>query len=476
MSESKAKTGPLLAVLIAGVLMGALDIAILSPALRFIQADFRVDERALSWIISVYVLWSLIGTPIMARFADLFGRRRVFIVDILLFAAGSLLVVFAGSFHAWWLLLLGRSIQGFGGGGIFPVAAATIGDVVAPEKRGAFLGALGAVFGLAFIVGPILGGILIPYGWNWLFLINLPIALVVIAAALRILPKGKPAAVHRIDLPGILALSAFLAAFSLAVNGLDLAHGLQGLGANRVPLWSLLALLFLALTILVERKSDHPLLPGQLFNRPRLRLAWAISIATGFAEASLAFIPTLALAAHGQAGLSASTASYLLLPLVIAMSIMSPLAGRALDRFGPRSVMLTGSSVMTLGFIGIALLSANLALLIAASVLVGGGIAALLGAPLRYLVLAETTEAERAVAQGLANMATSVGLAVGAAAIGAFAASGGGGARGYAQAFAAVAVAGTAAALLALALGKTPSRRAQGSDPSQVSSSPAAHG
>lgn len=455
MSDTKPKSGALLAVLIAGVLMSALDIAILSPALRVIQLDFAVDERALSWIISSFVLFSLIGTPIMARFADLFGRRRIFVIDIILFATGSFLVVLAGTFHAWWLLLLGRSVQGFGGGGIFPVAAATIGDVVAPEKRGAALGALGAVIGVAFIIGPILGSILIPYGWNWLFLINLPIAVLIVVFALRILPKGGEASTRRIDLPGILLLSSFLASFSLTVNSLDLAHGLGGLGANGVPLWAGLSLILLILTLIVERRSDHPLLPRSLFAKSRLNIAWAIGAATGFAEASLTFIPTLAMLANTDTGLSASTAGYLLLPLVLALSVASPLAGRALDRFGSRRVMIAGSSLMTLGFVGIAVFASSLGLLIAASVLVGAGLAALLGAPLRYLVLAETTESERTVAQGLANMATSVGLAVGAAAIGAFAASGGGGAAGYTQAFGAVAVAGAVAALLALALGKS---------------------
>lgn len=455
MTEKTAKPGPLLAVLIAGVLMSALDIAILSPALRVIQESFAVDERALSWIVSSYVLWSLVGTPIMARFADLFGRRRVFVADILLFASGSLLVVLSGGLKAWWLLLLGRSVQGFGGGGIFPVAAATIGDVVAPERRGAALGALGAVIGLAFIVGPILGGLLIPLGWHWLFLINLPIALVVTAFALRILPGGAASSAKRIDLPGILLLSAFLASFTLAVNGLDFSRGAAGLAANGAPLWAGLALLLLGLTILAERRSDHPLLPGSLFAKRRLRLAWAIGAATGFAEASLAFIPTLAMLANGSAGITARSSGYLLLPLVIAMSILAPVAGKALDRFGPRSVMLAGSAAMTVGFAVVSALADRLGILVAGSVLVGAGLAALLGAPLRYLVMSETGEAERTVAQGLANMSTSVGLALGAAAIGALAASGGGGARGYEQAFAAVAASSLAAGLLVLALGRS---------------------
>lgn len=451
-TSAKGSNGALLALLISGVLMGALDIAILSPALRVIQADFGIDERALSWIISIYVLFSLVGTPIMARLADLRGRRAIFVGDVLLFAAGSLLVVLAGFTKAWWLLLAGRAVQGFGGGGIFPVAVATIGDQVPAEKRGAALGALGAMFGVAFILGPILGGVLIPFGWQWLFLINTPIALTIILAALRLMPRGGGSATGRLDLPGILVLSLFLAGFSLSVNGLETGKGLAALFSLRELALIGGSLLILALTVLVERRSDHPLLPADLFTRPKLRLAYGIAVATGFAEASLAFIPTLALAAHGASGLSPSASSYLLIPLVLAMSVCSPLAGRALDRVGAAPVMLAGSLAMSAGFVGVALLRGNLGLLVAASVLVGAGIAALLGAPIRYLVLAETGEEERTTAQGVANMATSVGLAVGAAAIGAFAASGGGGEAGYARAFLVVACAGLVASALSAVL------------------------
>ncbi len=145
----------ILALLFVGVLMAALDIAIIGPALPSIQATFGVDERALTWVFSIYVLMNLVGTPLMAKLSDIYGRRNIYVMDVALFGLGSAIVLVSPSFG---VLLLGRAIQGLGAGGIFPVAAAVIGDTFPPEKRGGALGLIGAVFGLAFIVGPILGG------------------------------------------------------------------------------------------------------------------------------------------------------------------------------------------------------------------------------------------------------------------------------------------------------------------------------
>ena len=132
----------ILLVLFVGVLMGALDIAIVGPALHSIQRSFGVDDRAIAWVFSIYVLFSLIGTPLMAKLSDIFGRRAIYVLDVTIFAAGSLLVALSSSFT---LLLIGRAVQGLGAGGIFPVASAVIGDTFPPEKRGGALGLIGAV-------------------------------------------------------------------------------------------------------------------------------------------------------------------------------------------------------------------------------------------------------------------------------------------------------------------------------------------
>ncbi|MCC7512650.1 MAG: MFS transporter, partial [Anaerolineae bacterium] len=143
----------LLLVLFLGVLMGALDIAIVAPALPAIQTYYGIGDRALTWTFTIYVLFNLIGTPLMAKLSDTFGRRSIYILDIVLFALGSLFVALAPA-NLFAGLLFGRALQGLGAGGIFPVASAVIGDTFPPEKRGGALGLIGAVFGLAFLIGP----------------------------------------------------------------------------------------------------------------------------------------------------------------------------------------------------------------------------------------------------------------------------------------------------------------------------------
>lgn len=122
----------------------------------------------------------------MAKLSDRSGRRKIYILNIVLFGLGSLVSAFSLNFAT---LLLGRLIQGFGAGGIFPVASAYIGDTISPVRRGSAFGTIGAVFGLAFIIGPILAGILLNFTWRWLFLINMPVVLILIVLSILILPQ-----------------------------------------------------------------------------------------------------------------------------------------------------------------------------------------------------------------------------------------------------------------------------------------------
>jgi len=150
----------IISLLFTGVLMGALDISIVGPAIPSIESFLRLGPRFSGWIFSIYVLFNLIGISLFARLSDIYGRRNIYISALAVFAVGSLVVSLSQSFNT---LLIGRAIQGFGASGIFPVASALVGDIFPPEKRGRILGLIGAVFGLAFLMGPFIAGILLRY-------------------------------------------------------------------------------------------------------------------------------------------------------------------------------------------------------------------------------------------------------------------------------------------------------------------------
>ena len=443
--ESKQRNQILL-VLFVGVLMGALDIAIVGPALPTIRKDFAVDDRAIAWVFAMYVLFNLISVPLMAKLSDMFGRRMIYVLDVTLFAIGSLLVALSPAF---WTILVGRAIQGLGAGGIFPVASAVIGDTFPPEKRGGALGLIGAVFGIAFLIGPILAGVMLAFlSWHWLFIVNLPIAVAVIFAALRLLPNNRAAQQKSFDVIGMLVLALGLAALSYGINQIDTKNLSSILSMNVLP-FLLAAILSMALFVYLEQRAANPIINMNLFRSRQVALVSIVSAGAGLAESSIAFVPALLVAAFS---VTTSAASFMLLPTVLGMSVGSPTAGRMLDQYGSRVVLFVGTTLTAAGLFVIVLVNTGMVAFYIAAILVGLGLGILLGAPLRYVMLNETPPSERASAQGVLALNTSVGQLVGGALVGAMAASFGGGMNGYTTAFLAVGIVVAVMAVLTFAL------------------------
>lgn len=421
------RPAPVLAVLFAGVLMAALDIAIVGPALPALQEQFGVGERALSWVFSIYVLLNLVGAPLLATCSDRYGRRRLFMLCVGVFAFGSAVVAAAPAFE---VLLAGRAIQAFGAGGILPVASAVVADAFPAERRGRALGLIGAVFGIAFLLGPLLGGVLLRFGWQWLFLMNLPLAAVVIAASAAALPADAPRTGRRFDAAGAALLCVVLGAGALGLNAIDAEALPESLRSPAVWALLLIAVVFATWLVRVERRAPDPILPPEFLRNGRLRTIGAIGIAVGGVEAAMVFLPALAVAAFA---VDAASASFMMLPLVLTLIAGAPAAGWLLDKVGPRPVIQVGLVATAAGLILFGVTSLGLAQFYAAGMLVGLGLAALLGAPLRYVVLAEAGEARRGAGQGFLTLSLGAGRLLGAAVIGALAASGDGGA--YTTAF-----------------------------------------
>ncbi|MCB1596761.1 MAG: MFS transporter [Gammaproteobacteria bacterium] len=450
MNPQKSRT--LLPLLFTGVLMGALDLAIVGPALPAIQADFGMTSRQLAVLFNAYVLCQMIGTPMLAKFADRVGPRLAYLVSIGFFAGGSLLLVIAPD---PWVLYLGRSLQGFGGGGIFPIAAAVIGNTLPSRERGPALGILGTVFGLAFLVGPIMGGLLLPYGWQWLFLVNLPIAAVLMAGAYRVLPAAAGSARKPLDIGGIATLSVALAALVLFVSSLDTRELLRSLLSGRSALAAGVLVVLVPVFWRIENRAADPIVrPGLLRSRP-VATASLIGTCIGAVQSGGAFYPALAIAAIG---VTPSTASWMLLPGVLGAIIASAVAGRLINRISTRTIVTVSVLMVVCSLLIFGLAHISVASFILASVLGSTGLGGVQGAPLRMVIIDNSLPNERGTAQGLLSNFTSMGRLVGAALVGSIAASAGSGVVGYQAAFLGM----TVVAGIMLALGLTLSARAAG--------------
>lgn len=394
--------------------MGALDISIVGPAIPAIENSIQVDKKLMSWIFSIYVLANLVGISLMARLSDIYGRRRIYIIALTIFSAGSLIVALSHNFN---ILLTGRAIQGFGASGIFPVASAVVGDIFPPEKRGRTLGLIGAVFGLAFILGPVIAGVVLKFFvWNDLFFINLPIAIVLIYYSSKLLPAIPVGKSSNFDWKGIILLGLFLSTFAFGINRINADNFTQSILSVKVlPYLIISSLAFLTL-MFAEERTDSPVLNPRLFLVRQIRITGLIAIGTGLFQASFVFLPSMAIASFG---VSTATASFMLLPVVIATAIGSPVSGRLLDKFGSRILVVAGLILSTIGFILLSMSVTDKTIFYTGGTFLGLGFSVLSGSALRYIMLNEVSATERASTQGIITILISIGQMVGAAVIGA---------------------------------------------------------
>lgn len=418
-----------LLVLFIGVLMGALDTAIVGPALPAIGEYFSAGTRNLTWIYTVYVLFFMVGTPLMAKLSDRRGRRFIYILDVALFGMGSFITATAPTLE---VLLIGRAIQGLGAGGIFPVASAFIGDIFPPEKRGEALGTIGAVFGIAYLIGPILGGLIISYGWQWLFVINVPVSILVVILSFIILPKTSRTDGKNFDWPGMLTLGVALASLTYGINHINTENLLASVSSLQVWPFLILFITLITLFFKVEKQARDPIIRTSLFKNRQITLSSLISIFSGLNEAGLIFIPAFAIVALG---FNNAMASLMLLPLVTAMAIGAPIIGRILDQVGSKILMVTGGVTLTIGLFIFGLYGYQFNYFILSGIFIGVGLSSLLGAPVRYIMINEFPEEERATGQGLININSSTGQLIGGALIGAIIASMGGDKSAYGFAY-----------------------------------------
>jgi MFS family permease len=428
--EQKKLNGKILTLLFVGVLMGALDISIVGPAIPAIENSIMVDKQLMSWIFSIYVLANLVGISLMAKLSDRYGRRYIYIIALTIFSIGSLVVALSHNFN---LLLTGRVIQGFGASGIFPVASAVVGDIFPVGKRGRALGLIGSVFGLAFIIGPIIAGVVLKYFvWNDLFFINLPIALVLIYFSNKLLPSKPVDIVSSIDWKGIIILGSFLSAFAYGINRINANAFIDSLLSEKVLPFLVFSLFAFVLLIYIEKGTATPVVNPRLFLARQIRITGLIAIGTGIFQASFVFLPSMAIASFN---VSTASASFMLLPVVIATAAGSPVSGRLLDRYGSRILIIAGLILAATGFVFLSAVSDKKLIFYLGGIFLGFGFSVLSGSALRYIMLNEVSVTERASTQGIITIFISIGQMTGAAIIGTLVASNRIALNGYKQVF-----------------------------------------
>jgi EmrB/QacA subfamily drug resistance transporter len=327
---------------IAGMFLAAIDGTIVATALPTIVADLHGLE-AYAWVFSGFLLAEIATIPLWGRLADMFGRKKIFLAGMTIFLVGSAL---CGMSQTMTELVIFRAIQGIGAGCILPVAQTISADLYTMEQRARVSAVYSAVFALASVLGPFLGGFLTDQlSWRWVFFVNLPIGIVAIALVATVMIEPLIARhKHQLDWPGVFTLLGWssLLVYALETGGREHPWG----SFEVVGAFGASAMLFV-IFIVIERRAAEPLIPLDLFKIPGLRAASVITMFLGMSMFGvLSFMPLYGRTVLGE---SATGAGRILIPMMLSMMVGSAGGARLVLKLGFRAIVTTGAALVVLG-------------------------------------------------------------------------------------------------------------------------------
>ena len=414
-ADANRATGGVMVVfagLMLVLLMAALDQTIVSTALPTIVGDLG-GLNHISWVVTAYLLAQTAVTPIYGKLGDLYGRKVVLQFALVVFLAGSALCGIAQSMT---MLILFRALQGLGGGGLMVSTMAAIGDVVPPRERGRYQGYFGAVFGLASVVGPLLGGFFTTsLTWRWIFFVNLPIGVIAFAVLQATLHTVRQEAHHRVDYVGAALLAASLSALVLT---LTLGGSTYAWDSGFIVALEIATIVLLAAFVWVEQRAAEPVLPPRLFKNRVFTVTSGIGLIVGFGLfGSVTYLPLfLQVVNHA----SPTSSGLQILPLMGGLLLTSIVSGQLISRTGRyKPFPIIGTALMVIGLILLSTMDAGTSRVQASAFMFVLGLG--IGSVMQVLVLAVQNAVDYSdlgVATSGATLFRSVGGSVGTAVLG----------------------------------------------------------
>lgn len=405
------QTWPILLFTI-GVFMAGLDNGIIGTALTTINESFGVPPDWGAWSITLYTLGIAVSVPIIGKFSDRYGRRRLFIIEITLFAIGSLFVALSPNFI---VLLLSRFIQAIGGGGIFIIGSTHILATLPQEKQGKALGLLGSMHGLSAIIGPNLGAIILSVtgNWQWMFFINLPIAFFLIIFGYLKIPETRAEVTKPLDIRGIILLTISILAMMIGLTNIDHSNFLMSLIDVRVIIFMAIGWISLLMFIAYERQlaqfKGDPIISYRLMSRGSFQMTLFLGLLSGGFISGIMFIPSYV---QQVLLIPVEKAGFWVTPLALASGIGAGFGGFLTDKIGAvRTVILSGF-IAIVGFLLFPYWVNDLTTFVIASVIGGVGFGFLLGAPLNVLAGEDAKKHDKGSALGMLSLARQMGLVV----------------------------------------------------------------